>query len=192
MKTIAPFLVALVALAGGLQAQPYVMLSTGSANYSSPTIGSQTKRRNALSVGYALNAGITIEAAYFQIQEANYAPDLNFAPGQVPSSYTVQAREKKSGYVVGPVFRWKVVEQLTVFTKQSLATIRTDAAAVSNTGATTNWSYSDWGYQPSIGAQLQPLKDSPLGLGLELSFLLTDRNRIKRLTTLGLNLSYGF
>ncbi|HUL52210.1 MAG TPA: outer membrane beta-barrel protein [Opitutaceae bacterium] len=190
MKSALALLVVSLALIGALQAQPYAMLSTGSANYSSPTIGSQTKRRDTLGVGYALNERVAVEASIFQIQEATYTPDLPTLPGQ--TTYTVQAREKKSGFAVGPVFRWKVLDQITVYTKQSFASIRTDAATVLNTGATTNWSYADWGYQPSIGAQLRAAKDSPVGLGVELSFLLTNRNRIKRLTTLGLNLSYGF
>jgi len=186
------FFVALPVLTGGLQAQPYAMISTGSANYSSPTVGSQTKRRDTLSIGYALNERITVEASYFQIQETNYTPDLIFPGGILPPSYTVQAREKKSGYAFGPMIRWKLSEGISVFTKQSLACIRTEAVTVLNTGSSPSWSYTDWGYRPSVGMQVRPVKDSPAGLGLEVSFLLTDRNRIKRLTTVALNLSYGF
>jgi hypothetical protein len=191
MKTILSILMALLALASGLQAEPYAMISTGSANYSSPTIGSQTKRRDTLCVGYALNERITIEASYFQIQEAVYNPEpLIHAP---PSfTFAVEAREKKSGFAFGPVLRWKLSEEVTVFTKQSVASIRTDAVTVLNTGSSSNWSYTDWGYQPSAGVQFRPVKDSPVGVGLEISFLLTDRDRIKRLTTISLNLSYGF
>ena len=186
------FFVTLLALASGLQAQPYAMISTGSTNYSSPTIGSQTKRRDTLSLGYALNERITVEGSYFQIQEAIYTPDLIFPPGGPPPSYTIQAREKKSGFAIGPVIRWKLSEEVTVFTKQSLASIETDAVTVSNTGSSLSWSYTDWGYQPSAGVHFRPVKDSPLGIGLEVSFLLTNRNRIKRLTSVVLNLSYGF
>ena len=189
MKTILPLFVSLLALAGALQAQPYAMISTGSVNYSSPDVGSQTKRRDTLSVGYALNEGIAVEASYFQVQEAIYNPA---PPPALLPSYTVEAREKKSGFAVGPVFRWKLSDQVWVFTRQSLASIRTDAVKVSNTGASTGWSYTDWGYQPSAGVQFRPVKDSPVGVGLELSFLLTNRNRIKRLTTFVINLSYGF
>lgn len=192
MKTHLLIVVLLLALASGLQAQPYAMISTGSANYSSPYVGSQTKRRDTVSIGYALNERITVEASYFQIQEAIYTPELIFPPSSPPPSYTVEAREKKSGFAFGPVLRWKLSEEVTVFTKQSLASIQTDAVTVSNTGSSSSWSFTDWGYQPSVGVHVRPVKDSPVGIGLEVSFLLTDRNRIKRLTSVVLNLSYGF
>lgn len=172
------------------QSGPYVTVSSGSATYSSSDLGSQTRRRDAISAGYLLSSLAALEVSYFQIEEATYYPEqpVHF----VPPLYAIKAREKINGYAFGPVFRWKVSEQTTVFTRQSAVSIQIDETTEYNTGPASNWNSTTWGYQPSVGLDFRLFRQTPVSLGVELNHVFTTTGRIKNITGFLVNLSYGF
>ncbi|MGA2444317.1 MAG: hypothetical protein ABSG50_02675 [Opitutaceae bacterium] len=85
MKTKPIVMLVLLTLAGGVQAQPYLTASTGTAHIAATGYGSQTRRRDALAVGYGLTDLIAVEASYFQIQEARYPLPPPPGPTTIPA-----------------------------------------------------------------------------------------------------------
>jgi hypothetical protein len=191
MKTRLLILAMLLVPAAVAQPGPYVTVSTGSATFSSSDAGNQTKRRDAVCAGYAVSDLIALEVSYFQIQEAKYSPD-NLSLLFTPSYHSIEGREKINGFAFGPVFRWRLSERVTVFTKQSAVSIQIDQTTVYNTGPSSNWNSTTWGYQPSVGLDFRVTSKTPLSLGLELNRVLTTSGRIKDITGILVNLSYGF
>jgi len=193
MKT--HFLLAAALLTAIVHAQPgpYFTLSSGTATFSSQATNGQTKRRDAVGAGFALNGVFAVEASYFRVQEARDAAEDLAGPGfHNPSLFAVTSGMKLSGYAYGPVLRWKVSDRVTLFTKQSAVTIKADETDWFNTGSATHRSYTVRAYQPSVGVDGRLSQRVPVRLGLEVSRALTDHYPVKNLTCVGLNLSYGF
>jgi hypothetical protein len=186
MKTKLIFVLALLTLAGGMRAQPYITAATGTAHIDAAGYGSQTRRRDSLTIGYALTDFITGEASYFEIQEARYPLPAPPGPTVIPAAVAV--RQKLSGFAVGPVFRWNVFPGFTVFTRQSLAFSRT-ALLTEQLSSSSSRSYRNGSYQPSVGVNFRPWKGAPLGVGLEMIYVSMSQAKI---TSTVLDVSYGF
>jgi len=60
MKTKLIVLLVLLTLAGGVQAQPYLAASTGTAHIEATGYGSQSRRRDAVAVGQGLTDLIAV------------------------------------------------------------------------------------------------------------------------------------
>jgi hypothetical protein len=80
LKTKFIVMLVLLTLAGGVQAQPYLMASTGTAPIDATGYGSQTRRRDAVARGYGLTDLLAVDASYFQIQEARYPMSAKKSP----------------------------------------------------------------------------------------------------------------
>lgn len=174
------------------QSGPYVTASAGLATFDSSTTGNQAKSREAICAGYVLSDLIALEVSYFRIQEAQGFEDFP-APG---ISYTAETREKVSGFAFGPVFRWKLSEWATIFTKQSAVSIKDDESSVAtyspgNVRVSSNSNSTFSGYQPSVGINFRLTNKAPVSLGLELNRVFATSDRIKRITGIFVNLSYG-
>jgi hypothetical protein len=104
MKTKLIVMLVLLIPAGGVQAQPYLSASTGTAHIDATGYGSQTRRRDAVAVGQGLTDLFAVEVSYFQIQEARYPLPVGSTQTTIPAAVAV--RQKLSGLAVGPVFRW--------------------------------------------------------------------------------------
>ena len=172
------------------QPGPYVTVSSGSATYSSSDLGSQTRRRDAISAGYSLSSLVALEVSGFQIEEATYYPEqpIHF----VPPTFAIKAREKINGFALGPVFRWKLSERTTVFTRQSAVSLQIDETTTYNGGQSSTWNSMVWAYQASVGIDFRLMSATPLSLGVELNHVFTTSGRVKDLTGILLSLSYGF
>ena len=193
MKTQFLLAAALLASTACAQPGPYFTLSSGTATFGSQATNGQTKRRDAVGAGFALNGVFAVEASYFWVQEARDAAEDLAGPGfHNPDFFPVASGMKLCGYAYGPVLRWKVSDRVTLFTKQSAVTIKADETDWFNTGSATHWSYTVRAYQPSLGIDLRLSQRAPVRLGLEVSRALTKNYPVKNLTCVGLNLSYGF
>ncbi len=178
------------------QSGPFVTASSGLVTFSTSIFGEQnnhTKRRDAISVGYVLSDLVAFDLSYFQVQSTEFTESFVF-PG---NSYSDTERDKLSGFAFGPVLRWKLADGVTVFTRQSAVAI-TDEETVTIRGynvAYTTTSKSNrtfWGYQPSVGINFRLTTKAPVSLGVELNHVFTGNGRVKDMTGLLLNLSYGF
>jgi hypothetical protein len=186
MKTKLIVMLVLLILAGGVQAQPYLTASTGTAHIDATGYGSQTRRRDAVAVGYGLTDIIAVEASYFQIQEARYPLPAGSMQTTIPAAVAV--RQKLSGLAVGPVFRWHLLAGLTLYTRQSLAFSKTDLFT-EQFNFSSGRSYRNGSYQPSVGLHFRPMKGLPFGAGLEWIYVSMSQAKI---TSTVLNVSYGF
>jgi hypothetical protein len=186
MKTKLIVMLVLLIPAGGAQAQPYLTASTGTAHIAATGYGSQTRRRDAVAIGQGLTDLIAVEVSYFQIQEARYPLPPPPGPTIIPAAVAV--RQKLSGLVVGPVFRWNFFAGLMVYTRQSLAFSKT-TLFTEQLNFSSGRSYRNGSYQPSVGLHFRPLKSIPFGAGLEWIYVAMSQAKI---TSTVLNVSYGF
>lgn len=168
---------------------PFVTASVGSAAFSSSVTPSLTSPRYGLSAGYAFSDLFAVDVSYFQTAEAKYVPDVFIHAA--PALYGVEERQKISGFAFGPVFRWKLSDWVSVFTRQSYVSFKTDDVTLFNTGPTANRSLTTSGYQPSVGINFRFTKGAPFSVGLEVNHVLPSNDGIK-MTSVFANLSYGF
>ena len=186
MKTKLIVMLMLLIPAGGVQAQPYLTASTGTAHIAANGYGSQSRRRDAVAIGQGLTDLIAVEVSYFQIQEARYPLPTGALQTTIPAAVAV--RQKLSGFAVGPVFRWNFFAGLTLYTRQSLAFSKTDLFT-EQFNYSSGRSYRNGSYQPSVGLHFRPLKGIPFGAGLEWIYVAMSQAKI---TSTVLNVSYGF
>jgi hypothetical protein len=174
------------------QSGPYVTLSSGTATFSAENNPSQTRRRDAIAVGYAANGVIAIEASYFGVQPAGYAAVDMTGPGFFnPNFYPVTSAMKLSGYAFGLVLRWKLSDRVTLFTKQSVTSIKAEESTRFNTGWTSNWNSTVRAYQPGVGIDFRLSQKTPLSFGLEVNRALISSYAVNGVTCVMVNFTYG-
>jgi hypothetical protein len=186
MKTKLIVLLVPLILAGGVQAQPYLTASTGTAHIEATGYGSQSRRRDGVAIGQGLTEFIALEVSYFQLQEARYPLPTGSVQTTIPVAVAV--RQKLSGFALGPVFRWNIFPGFMVYTRQTLAFSKTDLLT-EQINSSSGRSYRNGSYQPSVGLHFRPLKGIPLGVGLEWIYVSMSQAKI---TSTVLNASYGF
>lgn len=174
------------------QSGPYVTLSSGTATFSAENNPSQTRRRDAIAVGYAANRVIAFEASYFWVQPQGYAADNPPSPGFYdPNFYPKTSEMRLSGYAFGLVFRWKLSDRVTLFTKQSAVSIKAGESTWYNTGWAGGWTSTIRAYQPGLGIDFRLSQKIPLRLGLEVNRALVSSYAANGVTSVLVNLSYG-
>jgi len=188
MKTKLTLALALLTLAAaaGLRAQPYITASTGTARIDAADYGTQSRRRDALALGYLFTDFLGAEASYFSIQEARYPLAAPSGGPAIPT--TLAVRQKLKGYTLGAVLRWNAFPGFTVFTRQALAFSQTDLVA-EQAASTVGRNYRNGSYQPSLGVSFRPFKGVPFSVGAEYIYVSMSSARIKSTV---LNASFGF
>lgn len=174
------------------QSGPYVTLSSGTATFSAENNPSQTRRRDAIALGYAASRVIALEASYFWVQPQDYAADNPPSPGfQDPNFYPKTSEMRLSGYAFGLVFRWKLSDWVTLFTQQSVTSIKAEETTRYNIGWTAGWTSTIRAYQPGLGIDFRLSQKIPLRLGLEVSRALVSSYAFNGVTCVMVNFTYG-